>query len=171
MQAAVYAMMLVAVAVATARECRSVTGADGPGSKPVVLGIIPNWLFPRAKKALIAPACIVASFSIPAILVPITAHPLAGWGLSLLGSLALLMSSSRALRLRTVPLLAFWLLLSGSLLVMALPLYKNGIIRAFAIVAYIGLATPLLWASFRASLAGTQKKSLTKSDSVLLKAC
>ncbi|KAL3688071.1 hypothetical protein R1sor_014380 [Riccia sorocarpa] len=88
---------------------------------------------------------IIASFAIPFVLVPTTAHPLMGWALWLLGSQSLLIVTINIFQLPVLPVLTPWLGFFGVLLVMAAPIYSNGIIRALAIFGYAFLASPLLW--------------------------
>mgnify|MGYP006957849653 FL=1 len=122
------------------------------------------------KAKVMVPSCILVSFLMPSLMVPITTHPLMRWGLSLFGSLSLLMATSYALDLHFFPLVTPWLLIFGSLLfVMASSYYKNGILRAFVIVGYIGFSTPMLWWSLKVTMGKANKKSLIKSEAIPLK--
>lgn len=90
-------------------------------------------------------AGIVGAFLLPAMLVPRTVHPLMGWSLELLGSFSLLLVSMMMGNLPVYPVLTPWLGVFGALLVMAAPMYSNGIVRVLAIGVYAFLASPCLW--------------------------
>ncbi|KAG5248848.1 hypothetical protein OIU76_004456 [Salix suchowensis] len=90
---------------------------------------------------------ILAAYILPFIIIPCTIHPLLGWGLYLLGSFALCTVAINAFMLPTLPVLTPCLGIFGVLLVMAFPLYSNGIVRALSIFGYAFCAAPFLWVS------------------------
>ncbi|MCO5607533.1 hypothetical protein L7F22_061730 [Adiantum nelumboides] len=123
---------------------------------------------------LLTPMCVVLSFLLPMAMVPIAAHPLMGWAISMLGSLAFLSATMHALHLPLVATFTPWLLSLGSLAVMASPYYRNGLVRALAIMGYLGFATPFLWWALRQVTKSKRiyvEKEPSKSQTVLLKIC
>ncbi|KAH7438258.1 hypothetical protein KP509_04G007700 [Ceratopteris richardii] len=93
--------------------------------------------------------CVVASFLFPFWMVPTTSHPITGWGVFLLGFLSCLSILTVVLKLERFPAMVPWLLVLLNLLVMAFPLYKNGILRMLVIFGCGALSTPFLWWSLR----------------------
>lgn len=88
---------------------------------------------------------LIGSFVLPAMLIPKTVHPLMGWPLELLGALSLLFVMIAMGNLPAIPVLTPWFGIAGVLVVMALPIYVNGIVRALVIGLYAFLASPFLW--------------------------
>jgi len=99
---------------------------------------------------------ILAAYILPIIIIPCTIHPLLGWGLYLLGSFALCTIAINAFMLPTLPVLTPCLGIFGVLLVMAFPLYSNGIVRALSIFGYAFCAAPFLWVSVVKIMASLQ---------------
>ncbi|KAH7440147.1 hypothetical protein KP509_04G093700 [Ceratopteris richardii] len=92
---------------------------------------------------------LIVSFILPAMLIPRTVHPLMGWPLELLGSMSLLFVIISMSNLPVLPVLTPWFGIVGALLVMALPVYRNGILRALAIGSYAFAVSPFLWWAFK----------------------
>lgn len=99
---------------------------------------------PLALKILIA-LLVAVSFLFPALIIPTTVHPFAGWGVFLLGSLWHLTVVINSFQLPVLPVLTPWIGGIGALSVLAWPFYSNGILRAAAIAVYTALVTPILW--------------------------
>ncbi|GLJ54153.1 hypothetical protein SUGI_1160330 [Cryptomeria japonica] len=93
------------------------------------------------------PFCIAASYLIPFFFVPKTIHPLMGWGLYLLGSMSLLIVIMNTFCIPVLAVITIWIQVLGALLVMAFPLYSNGMVRALSVGVYGFLAAPFLWRS------------------------
>lgn len=96
---------------------------------------------------LVAVWSILASYIMPFFLVPSTLHPLLAWPLYFLGSFALSTIAINSFFLPILPVLAPWLLIFGSLLVMAYPWYSNGVVRALAVFFYAFCSAPIVWVS------------------------
>ncbi|XP_010540829.1 PREDICTED: putative glucuronosyltransferase PGSIP8 [Tarenaya hassleriana] len=90
---------------------------------------------------------IVAAYVLPFFTIPQTIHPLMGWSLYLIGSLSLSSIAINALLLPTLSVLTPWLCITGSLLVMAFPLYQDGVVRALAVFGYAFCSAPFVWVS------------------------
>lgn len=101
----------------------------------------------------------VGSYLLPFLLVPRTINPLIGWGLYLLGSMSIGVLVINAFQLPVLPVLTPWLGIFGVLLVMAFPLYSNGIVRAISVGVYAALAAPFAWWAL-----GRAMSTLSKSD-------
>ncbi|KAJ7011413.1 hypothetical protein NC653_001749 [Populus alba x Populus x berolinensis] len=110
----------------------------------------------QAGLKMVAIWSILASYLLPSIIIPCTIHPLLGWGLYLLGSFALCSIAINAFMLPMLPVLTPCLGIFGVLLVMAFPLYPNGIIRCLSIFGYAFCAAPFLWASLVKIMASLQ---------------
>uniref|UniRef100_A0A5B7BW33 Putative glucuronosyltransferase PGSIP8 n=1 Tax=Davidia involucrata TaxID=16924 RepID=A0A5B7BW33_DAVIN len=96
---------------------------------------------------LIAIWSILAAYVVPFFLIPHTIHPLLGWALYLLGSIAFTSIAVNALLLPMLPVLMPWLGIFGVLLVMACPWYPDGVVRALAVFGYAFCSAPILWVS------------------------
>ncbi|KAH7276693.1 hypothetical protein KP509_39G017900 [Ceratopteris richardii] len=123
---------------------------------------------------LLTPLCIVGSFILPMTMVPITSHPLVGWTLSMFGALVLLSATVHVLRLPFTATFTPWLLSLGCLVVMASPYYRNGLIRALAIVGYTAFASPFLWwtvTQVTKSKTVRVEKEPSRSQSLIMKIC
>lgn len=96
-----------------------------------------------------AMAGLVGSFILPAVLIPRTAHPLMGWSVELLGAVCFLFVMMTMGNFPGLPVLTPWLGIVGALIVMAVPIYSNGIVRALAIGVYSFVASPFLWWAFK----------------------
>ncbi|KAI5070265.1 hypothetical protein GOP47_0014608 [Adiantum capillus-veneris] len=123
---------------------------------------------------LLKPMCIVVSLLLPMAMVPIASYPLMGWAIAMLGSLAFLSATMDLLRLPLVATFTPWLLSLGSLVVMASPYYRNGLIRALAIMGYVGFATPFLWWALTQVTKSKNvhvEKEPSRSQTVLMKIC
>ncbi|XP_028068333.1 putative glucuronosyltransferase PGSIP8 [Camellia sinensis] len=96
---------------------------------------------------LVAMWSILAAYIIPFFLIPRTVHPLLGWSLYLLGSLALSSVAVNAFLLPMLPVLIPWLGIFGVLLVMAYPWYPDGVVRALSVFGYAFCYAPLAWLS------------------------
>ncbi|KAL0373011.1 UNVERIFIED_CONTAM: putative glucuronosyltransferase PGSIP8, partial [Sesamum calycinum] len=106
-----------------------------------------NILFLQAGLKLIAIWSILAAYIVPFFFVPHTIHPLIGWSLYLLGAFSLSCVATNAFVLPTLPVLAPWFGILGSLLVMAYPWYPDGVVRALSVFVYAFCCSPLLWTS------------------------
>lgn len=90
---------------------------------------------------------VLAAYTLPFFLIPRTVHPLLGWTLYLMGSLAI---SSIAVNVFLLPMLAVvtpGLGILGALLVMAFPWYPDGVVRALAVFGYAFFCAPIAWNS------------------------
>lgn len=96
---------------------------------------------------LVAIWSIIAAYILPFFIIPHTVHPYLGWALYLLGSFALCSITINAFLLPTIPVLAPWLGISGSLLFMAYPSYPDGVVRALAVFGYAFCCAPFIWVS------------------------
>ncbi|KAF1875379.1 hypothetical protein Lal_00007995 [Lupinus albus] len=105
---------------------------------------------------LVALWCIVAAYVIPFYIIPYTVHPLLGWSLYLLGAFALCSIVINTFLLPMLPVLALWLGIVGSLMVMTFPWYQDGIVRALAVFGYAFCYAPILWASMMRIMAALQ---------------
>ncbi|KAI3960451.1 hypothetical protein MKW92_013565 [Papaver armeniacum] len=90
---------------------------------------------------------IVVAYILPVFLIPRTVHPLLGCSLYLLGSSSLASVAINTFLLPAVHVLTPWLGIFCSLLVMAFPLYPNGVARALFVFAYAFCCAPFLWGS------------------------
>ncbi|KAJ3681867.1 hypothetical protein LUZ60_014440 [Juncus effusus] len=90
---------------------------------------------------------ILATYTVPFFLIPRTVHPIMGWSLYLLGSLALAVVVISVFLLPSLAVLTTWLGLAGALFVMAYPWYSGGIVRALTVFAYAFCTAPFLWVS------------------------
>ncbi|CAL9091156.1 glycosyl transferase 8 domain containing protein [Musa troglodytarum] len=88
-----------------------------------------------------------AAHTIPFFLIPRTVHPLLGWSLYLLGAAALSTVVISVFLLPPLPVLTLLLGILGSLFVMALPWYSDGVVRALAVFGYAFCCAPVVWAS------------------------
>ncbi|GLJ54167.1 hypothetical protein SUGI_1160800 [Cryptomeria japonica] len=95
----------------------------------------------------LVPFSVAASYLIPFFLVPKTIHPIMGWGLYLLGSMSFLLVIIKIFHIPVLAVTVIWIEVFGALLVMAFPLYNNGIVRALSVAAYAFFAAPFLWRS------------------------
>ncbi|KAH7549617.1 hypothetical protein ACOSP7_025518 [Xanthoceras sorbifolium] len=118
---------------------------------------IPKLCYRRGEKSvsliqtglkLIAIWSILAAYIVPFFLVPRTLHTVLGWSLYLLGSFALSSIAVNSFLLPMLPVVAPWLLILGTLLVMACPWYSNGVVRALSVFGYAFCSAPILWISF-----------------------
>ncbi|KAG6507071.1 hypothetical protein ZIOFF_032411 [Zingiber officinale] len=101
---------------------------------------------------------VLTAYVLPFLLVPRTAHPVAGWALYALGAASL---CSVVVAVFLLPALALMTPLAGalgSLLVMASPWYADGVQRALALFAYACCCAPAVWAA-----AASTAKSLNGS--------
>ncbi|KNA21478.1 hypothetical protein SOVF_042790 [Spinacia oleracea] len=96
----------------------------------------------------LAMASIVAAYVVPFIIIPHTIHPIVGWSLYLLGSFSLCSIAINAFLLPMLAVVTPCIGIFGTLLVMAYPWYKDGVVRALFVFAYAFCASPLLWVSF-----------------------
>eukprot|EP00850_Spirogloea_muscicola_P002750 SM000010S04388 [mRNA] locus=s10:1206930:1209714:- [translate_table: standard] len=87
----------------------------------------------------------LACFMIPFPLIPTTVHPVAGWGLYLLGTLSLLVVLLNLFQLPALPVVTPWMLGVCVLAIMASPFYKHGLHRMAAVGASAFLCSPFLW--------------------------
>jgi hypothetical protein len=94
---------------------------------------------------LIAVWSILASYVGPFFIIPHTVHPLLGWTLYLFGSFTLCCIAINAFLLPMLPVLIPWILIFGTLLVMACPWYSDGVVRALSVFGYAFCAAPVLW--------------------------
>ena len=90
---------------------------------------------------------ILAAYIIPFAIIPRTIHPLVGWTLYFLGSIALSSIAVNSFLLPVIPVFVPLVGIFGSLLVMACPWYPNGVIRALAVFGYAFCYAPIAWGS------------------------
>ncbi|MCO5586290.1 hypothetical protein L7F22_040229 [Adiantum nelumboides] len=113
---------------------------------------------------VLPPIGVITSFLFPFWWIPTTSHPIAGWGVFLLGSFSLLITLIAIFRFNHSPALTPWLLIFLSLLVMACPSYNNGIIRMLAIFGFAAFSTPFLWWSLKTVATGKCPNAERESD-------
>lgn len=106
-----------------------------------------NISFLHTTVKIIAIWSILAPYIVPVLLIPRTIHPLLGWTLYLLGSFSLSTIAINAFLLPMLWALVPWLGIFGALLVMAFPLYSDGIVRALAVFSYAFCCAPIAWVS------------------------
>lgn len=106
-----------------------------------------NISFLHTTVKIIAMWSILAPYIVPFLLIPRTIHPLLGWTLYLLGSFSLSTIAMNAFLLPMLWVLVPWLGIFGALLVMAFPLYSDGIVRALAVFCYAFCCAPIAWVS------------------------
>ncbi|KAF8380502.1 hypothetical protein HHK36_027989 [Tetracentron sinense] len=90
---------------------------------------------------------VLAAYVVPFFFIPRTVHPLLGWTLYLLGSSALASIAINAFLLPALAVLTPWLGITGTLVVMAIPWYSNGVVRALSVFAYAFCCAPFVWNS------------------------
>ena len=86
---------------------------------------------------------------VPFFLVPPIAHPMMGWGLYFVGSLALLLSVALTLRLPVLATLTPWIALVVSWCHLAAPIYNHGAPRVVMIGVVAFVLSPFLWWALR----------------------
>ncbi|XP_010542207.1 PREDICTED: putative glucuronosyltransferase PGSIP8 [Tarenaya hassleriana] len=96
---------------------------------------------------MVAVISILAAYVLPFLTIPQTVHPLMGWSLYLIGSLALSSIAINALLLPVVAVLTPWLGIIGALVMMGLPWYPDGVVRALAVFGYAFCCAPFVWVS------------------------
>lgn len=95
----------------------------------------------------VAICLILAAYIVPFAIIPCTIHPLVGWSLYFLGSIALSSIAVNSFFLPVIPVFIPLVGIFGSLLVMAYPWYNNGVIRALAVFGYACCYAPIAWGS------------------------
>eukprot|EP01018_Ginkgo_biloba_P035473 Gb_39224 [translate_table: standard] len=120
-------------------------GIPPPSSKFCLLRSEKGFSFYSTVFKLLVATILIASYTLPFFLVPRTIHPMMGWGLYLLGSLSLVVVIINSFQLPILAVLTPWFGIFAALLVMAFPLYSNGIVRALSVAAYAFLAAPFVW--------------------------
>lgn len=95
----------------------------------------------------VAICLILAAYIVPFAIIPCTIHPLVGWSLYFLGSIALSSIAVNSFFLPVIPVFIPLVGIFGSLLVMAYPWYNNGVIRALAVFGYTCCYAPIAWGS------------------------
>ncbi|CAI8609596.1 unnamed protein product [Vicia faba] len=105
---------------------------------------------------LVALWSILAAYITPFFIIPPTIHPMLGWPLYFLGSLALCLVAINAFLLPMLPVLMPWFGIIGVLIVMAFPWYSDGVVRALCVFGYAFCAAPVLWKSITRIMAGLQ---------------
>ncbi|KAJ7562053.1 hypothetical protein O6H91_03G053300 [Diphasiastrum complanatum] len=88
---------------------------------------------------------LAGSFLFPFLLVPTTVHPLMGWSIFLLGSMALLTISINFFQLPSLAGITPWLVIFGALVALGSPIYSNGITRVLSAAVYGFITAPFLW--------------------------
>ncbi|PIN13361.1 Glycogenin glucosyltransferase [Handroanthus impetiginosus] len=106
-----------------------------------------NIMLIQASFKLLAIWSILAAYIVPFFLIPHTIHPLIGWSLYLLGAFSLSCIVINAFLLPMVPVLVPWLGILGSLLVMAYPMYPDGVVRGLCVFGYAFCCSPIVWVS------------------------
>lgn len=92
---------------------------------------------------------IVGSFALPFALVPTIVHPVVGWGLFFLGSMAAQAVLLAVFYLPPLPVLTPWAALLLNALLMAAPIYGHGVQRMFTTAASAFVSAPFLWWALR----------------------
>ncbi|KAJ6809194.1 putative glucuronosyltransferase PGSIP8 [Iris pallida] len=100
---------------------------------------------------------ILAAYAVPFLLIPRTVHPLLGWSLYLLGSVALASVVINVLLLPALAVLTPWIGVVGTLSVMAWPWYPDGVVRALSVFAYAFCCAPFLWACSKKIMGSLQQ--------------
>ncbi|KAI4327121.1 hypothetical protein L6164_019621 [Bauhinia variegata] len=113
-------------------------------------------IFVQSSLKVVAIWCIIAAYIAPILVIPHTIHPLVGWTLYLLGSFALSSIAIHIFLLPMLPVLVPWLGIIGALMVMACPLYPDGVVRALCVFAYAFCSAPFLWVAIVKIMAGLQ---------------
>ncbi|KAE8708640.1 putative glucuronosyltransferase PGSIP7 [Hibiscus syriacus] len=90
---------------------------------------------------------ILAANVVPFAIIPRTIHPLVGWALYFLGSIALSSIAINSFMLPAIQVFVPLIGIFGSLLVMAYPWYPNGVVRALAVFGYACCYAPIAWGS------------------------
>ncbi|XVF52619.1 hypothetical protein PTKIN_Ptkin05aG0032800 [Pterospermum kingtungense] len=90
---------------------------------------------------------ILAAYIIPFVIIPRTIHPLLGWTLYFLASIALSSIAINSFLLPAIPVFVPLVGIFGALLAMACPWYPNGVIRALAVFGYAFCCAPIVWGS------------------------
>ncbi|KAG4188538.1 hypothetical protein ERO13_A08G170566v2 [Gossypium hirsutum] len=96
---------------------------------------------------LARPSISKLSYIVPFAIIPRTIHPLVGWTLYFLGSVALSSVAINSFLPPAVPILVPLIGVLGSLLVMACPWYPDGVTRALAVFGYAFCYAPIAWGS------------------------
>ncbi|KAE8661825.1 putative glucuronosyltransferase PGSIP8 [Hibiscus syriacus] len=96
---------------------------------------------------LVAIWSILAAYIVPFAIIPRTIHPLVGWTLYFLGSIALSSITINSFLLPAIQVFVPLIGIFGSLLVMACPWYPNGVVRALAVFGYAFCFAPIAWGS------------------------
>lgn len=99
---------------------------------------------------------ILAAYMVPIFLIPKTIHPVVGWSLYFLGSFTLCCIAMSVFLLSMLDVLTLWLGFLGALLVMAFPMYHDGIQRALTVFGYAFCAAPFAWNAVVRVLASLQ---------------
>uniref|UniRef100_A0A0A9CKC2 Uncharacterized protein n=1 Tax=Arundo donax TaxID=35708 RepID=A0A0A9CKC2_ARUDO len=110
--------------------------------RPEKQSALVQWLI-----KLTAVVAMLATYTIPFIVIPRTVHPIMGWSVYLFGALALSVLVINVFLLPALAVLTTWLALVGMLFVMAFPWYHDGVVRALAVFGYAFCSAPFLWAS------------------------
>ncbi|CAK8562733.1 unnamed protein product [Lathyrus sativus] len=105
---------------------------------------------------LVAVWSILAAYVTPFFTIPPTIHPMLGWPLYFLGTLALCLVAINAFLLPMLPVLMPWFGIIGVLIVMAFPWYSDGVVRALCVFGYAFCVAPVLWTSITRIMAGLQ---------------
>ncbi|KAK8538146.1 hypothetical protein V6N13_096075 [Hibiscus sabdariffa] len=90
---------------------------------------------------------ILAAYLVPFAIIPRTIHPLLGWALYFLGSVALSSIAINSFLLPAIQVFVPLIGIFGSLLVMACPWYPNGVVRALVVFGYAFCYAPIAWGS------------------------
>ncbi|PPS07985.1 hypothetical protein GOBAR_AA12661 [Gossypium barbadense] len=96
---------------------------------------------------MIQSASTIVAYIVPFAIIPRTIHPLVGWTLYFLGSVALSSVAINSFLPPAVPILVPLIGVLGSLLVMACPWYPDGVTRALAVFGYAFCYAPIAWGS------------------------
>ncbi|KAK4746539.1 hypothetical protein SAY87_012851 [Trapa incisa] len=115
-----------------------------------------NTSLVQASLKTVALLSMLTSYIIPFFVVPHTIHPIAGWGLYLLGSFAFSSIAINAFMLPASSVLVPWAGILGVLVVMAYPLYTDGVVRALAVFSYAFCCAPVVWSALVRVLASLQ---------------
>lgn len=99
---------------------------------------------------------ILAAYIVPFVMIPRTIHPLLGWTLYFLCSIALSSIAVNSFLLPAIPVFVPLVAIFGSLFVMACPWYPNGVVRALAVFGYAFCCAPIAWGSMVKGMARLQ---------------
>ncbi|KAK5813139.1 Glycogenin-2 [Gossypium arboreum] len=111
---------------------------------------------------MIQSASTIVAYIVPFAIIPRTIHPLVGWTLYFLGSVALSSVAINSFLPAAVPILVPLIGVLGSLLVMACPWYPDGVTRAFAVFGYAFCYAPIVKVTARLQVSLEKRTNFPK---------